>query len=99
MPPPPFPSCKTLRLLIHGRVQGVYFRDSMRREAQHLSISGWVRNRGDGTVEAMVRGEQAALDEVTRWAHRGPPMARVDQVDVEPGEGSFDGFTVIRSSS
>ncbi len=91
-------SHRTLRLVIHGRVQGVFFREAMRIEADRLALSGWVRTRGDGTVEAMVRGEQAALDEVLRWAHRGPPMARVDQVDVEPGEGSFDGFSVLRSS-
>ncbi len=53
---------KTLRLVIHGRVQGVYFRDSMRREAQNLAVAGWVCNRSDGTVEAAVQGEPADVD-------------------------------------
>jgi acylphosphatase len=65
-------SRKTLRLVIHGRVQGVFFRDSMRAEGQRLGIAGWVRNRHDGTVEAAVQGEAAAVDAIVRWAHRGP---------------------------
>ena len=66
---------KTLRLAIHGRVQGVFFRDSMRREAL-LGITGWVRNRNDGTVEAAVQGESAAMDAIVGWAHHGPSMHR-----------------------
>ena len=62
----------TLRLVIHGRVQGVFFRDSMRREAIRLGIAGWVRNRSDGTVEATVQGEPDAVEAILRWAHRGP---------------------------
>lgn len=85
---------KTLLLLIHGRVQGVWYRDSMRREAEHLGVSGWVRNRSDGTVEAMVQGEAGAVEALMRWAHRGPQFAEVERVDVEPGSGSFSGFEV-----
>ncbi len=91
-------SNKTLRLVIHGRVQGVFFRESMRVEADRLSVSGWVRNRGDGTVEAAVQGEPEAVDAIVQWAHRGPPMARVERVVIEPGEGSYSSFEVIRSS-
>lgn len=90
----PSPSCKTLRLLIHGRVQGVYFRDSMRREAQYLSLSGWVRNRSDGTVEAVVQGQADAVDAIVRWAQRGPPLARVDRVETMPAAGSYAGFEI-----
>jgi acylphosphatase len=86
---------KTLRLLIHGRVQGVFFRDSMRREAQRLGVTGWVGNRGDGTVEAIVHGESAAVDAIVRWAHHGPQHAQVVRVDTEPHQGSFTGFEVI----
>ena len=57
---------KTLRLVIHGRVQGVFFRDSMRGEAQRLGISDWVRNRGEGTVEAAVQCEAAAVDAIVQ---------------------------------
>jgi acylphosphatase len=88
-------SRKTLRLLIHGRVQGVFFRDSMRAEGQRLGIAGWVRNRRDGTVEAAVQGETAAVDAIVHWAHSGPQHARVERVDIEPDEGSYTGFEVI----
>jgi len=81
-----------LHLRIHGLVQGVSYRWNMVQAARQRSIAGWVRNRRDGTVEAMAAGPQAALDELVAWARRGPPGARVDQVDVEPGEGTFDGF-------
>jgi acylphosphatase len=88
-------SKKTLRLVIHGRVQGVYFRDSMRREAQNLAITGWVRNRSDGTVEAAVQGAPADVDAIVRWARRGPERAQVEQIEIEPHEGSYTGFEVI----
>ncbi|HEU0220373.1 MAG TPA: acylphosphatase [Gallionella sp.] len=86
---------KTLRLVIHGRVQGVFFRDSMRREAQRLGVSGWVRNRSDGTVEAAVHGEPADVDAIVRWARRGPDRAEVERVEIEPHGGSYTGFEVI----
>lgn len=86
---------KTLRLVIHGRVQGVYFRDSMRREAQRLGVAGWVRNRSDGTVEAAVQGESAAVDAILRWAHRGPDYAQVEHIDIEPHAGSYSSFEII----
>lgn len=86
---------KTLHLVIHGRVQGVFYRDSMRREAQSLSVSGWVRNRSDGTVEAVVQGEPGAVDALVRWAQRGPARAQVERVDSEPAEGSYSNFEVI----
>ena len=85
---------KTLRLVIHGRVQGVFFRDSMRLEAQHLAIAGWVRNRSDGTVEAAVQGEPAAVDAMVHWAHRGPQHAKVERVEIEPDEGRYTSFEV-----
>lgn len=87
--------CKILRLVIHGRVQGVYFRDSMRREAQRLGISGWVRNCGDGTVEAAVQGKPADVDLLVRWAHRGPPQAQVERVEIGTHEGSYTGFEIV----
>ncbi|MCR4305000.1 MAG: acylphosphatase [Gallionella sp.] len=86
---------KTLRLVIHGRVQGVFFRDSMKSEAQKLNVSGWVRNRNDGTVEAAVQGEPSAVDAIVRWAHHGPQQARVEMVDIAPDSGSYTGFEVI----
>jgi acylphosphatase len=71
------------RLRIHGRVQGVWYRESMRQEAERLGIAGWVRNRMDGTVEALVEGDPAAVQSIVEWARRGPDAARVARVDVE----------------
>ncbi|MBU0688734.1 MAG: acylphosphatase [Gammaproteobacteria bacterium] len=79
---------------MHGRVQGVWFRDSMRREAEKLGVNGWVRNCIDSSVEAMVQGDSAAVDSLVAWAHRGPELAQVSRVDEEPGSGSFTGFEV-----
>ena len=85
---------KTLHLVIRGRVQGVFFRDTMRREAQSLGVSGWVRNRPDGTVEAIVHGEPVAVDNLVRWAHHGPQHAEVVRVDVEQAEGNYSSFDI-----
>lgn len=85
----------TLHLVIHGRVQGVFFRDSMRREAQSLQVAGWVRNCSDGTVEAAVQGDPDAVDAMLRWARRGPQRAQVERVDVAPADGSYTRFEVI----
>jgi acylphosphatase len=83
---------KTCRLLIHGRVQGVWFRESMRAEAERLGVAGWVRNTPDGAVEAAVQGDDTAIDLLIEWAHRGPPQARVDRVEIGEAQGQFSGF-------
>lgn len=83
---------KTHRLLIHGRVQGVWFRESMRIEAERLNVAGWVRNTPDGAVEAVVQGPDAAVEAIIAWAHRGPPQARVDRVEVGEAQGQFSEF-------
>ena len=85
---------RTQRLLIHGRVQGVWFRESMRREAERLGVMGWVRNTPDGAVEAVAQGSDEAVDALTSWAHAGPPQARVDRIEIELSEthGPFSGF-------
>ena len=77
---------KTQRLLIQGRVQGVWFRESMRREAERLGVTGWVRNTSDGAVEAVVQGPAEAVDALIEWARSGPPMARVDGIEIEASE-------------
>lgn len=73
-----------IHLRIEGRVQGVGFRYSMADVARDLGVTGWVRNRRDGTVEAVVRGSAAACAALVDWAHRGPPAARVDLVEQRP---------------
>ena len=89
------PQKTSLHLVIHGRVQGVFFRDSMRREAQRLAVTGWVRNRNDGTVEAVVQGDPAAVEDIARWTHRGPEFAQVARVDIEPADGVYIGFEIL----
>ena len=69
-------------LLVRGRVQGVWYRGSMQREADRLGVAGWVRNLFDGNVEAEIEGERDALDALIAWAQRGPRGARVDTVNV-----------------
>jgi len=85
-------STQTLRLVIHGRVQGVWFRESMKQQAERLGIHGWVMNRADGCVEATIQGHQTAVAAILDWAHSGPPLARVTRVEQEPASGEFAGF-------
>ena len=70
------------RVVVHGRVQGVFFRDGSQREAQRRGLTGWVRNRDDGTVEAVVQGDADAVDAFVRWAQEGPSAAEVSSVEV-----------------
>jgi acylphosphatase len=79
----------------HGRVQGVFFRDSTRREAERAGVAGWVRNCPDGTVEAVFEGDEAAVARMVDWVREGPGHADVDRVDVdeEQPEG-LSGFQV-----
>jgi acylphosphatase len=81
-----------VHLEIRGRVQGVGFRWSMAQEARRLGVRGWVRNRGDGSVEAIVAGAPAAVDRLVAWARVGPPQASVAHVGVRPADGEFTTF-------
>ncbi len=82
------------RVLVAGRVQGVWYRASTRAEADRLGLGGWVRNLADGRVEAAFEGPRAAVEEAVAWCRRGPPGARVESCEVrwEPaaGEHSFE---------
>ena len=83
------------RVLVHGRVQGVFFRDTCRREAEARGVAGWVRNRPDGAVEAVFEGPPEVVEAMVAWAHQGPPLADVETVEVfeEPVEG-LPGFRI-----
>ena len=78
---------------IHGRVQGVWFRAWTEREARRLGLDGWVRNRRDGTVEALFAGPAEVVEEMLRLCHAGPPLAEVVQVETtETGALAGPGF-------
>ena len=79
---------RTARLRITGRVQGVGYRDWVLRTARNLGLRGWVRNRTDGSVEALIAGEEAAVLAMIEACRRGPAPARVDDVDVRPAEAT-----------
>jgi acylphosphatase len=85
----------TRHLLITGRVQGVGFRYHMRLAALERSVTGWVRNRRDGSVEAMVSGTPAAVEKIIAWARRGPESATVSAVEIAEADGSFANFDAL----
>lgn len=74
------------QVTVHGQVQGVFFRDSCRREAEHHGVTGWIQNSADGTVEAFFEGPADAVEAVVRWAHDGPTRAVVERVVVTERE-------------
>ncbi len=79
-------------LVITGVVQGVWFRGSMVARANELGVSGWVRNRRDGSVEAMIAGSAEQVAAMIAWSRVGPPGAQVEHVAVELGDGSYTDF-------
>jgi acylphosphatase len=83
-------------VIVHGRVQGVWFRARTREMARGLRLRGWVRNRPDGTVEAVFEGERQPVMQAVAWCYRGPDLAQVDSVDVDWREptGEFTAFDV-----
>ena len=84
------------KIRVKGRVQGVGFRDALRAEAMRLRLTGWVRNRADGSVEALLQGEDGSIDRLIEWARRGPVLARVRSLEVaavDPGaDRPYPGF-------
>lgn len=74
------------QIRVSGRVQGVGYRVSLQHEARRRGVTGWVRNRADGTVEALLQGSDTAINDVVAWARRGPPGARVSGVTESPAQ-------------
>ena len=85
----------TRHLIITGRVQGVGYRFYAQRKARELGVTGWVRNRRDGSVEAMVQGEAQQVEAMTAWARQGPPSAVVAEVRIADGEGEYSSFETL----
>jgi acylphosphatase len=83
-------------VVISGRVQGVYFRAETQRAAQRLGVTGWVRNRPEGTVEALFEGSSEAVQQAVKWCWQGSPHSHVKDVQVEWEEfsGEFHGFAI-----
>ncbi len=82
--------------MISGMVQGVFFRAHTREMAWSLGLTGWVRNRPDGAVEAVFEGEESAVEEMVQWCRSGPSLASISNVDVisEKYTGEFDSFRI-----
>jgi acylphosphatase len=87
----------TKNLKIEGSVQGVGYRYSLLHTAQENGVTGWVRNRRDNSVEAVLQGEDVAVQRVIDWAKQGPTMARVDRVEVTDTSGHFVDFSIVET--
>lgn len=85
-----------VKVLVYGLVQGVFFRQSTKEEAEKLKLKGWVKNREDGGVEAIFEGEREKIEKMLEWMKKGPPLARVEKVNVfwEEFKGEFKNFEI-----
>jgi acylphosphatase len=85
------------RVLISGRVQGVFFRMETKRFADQIGVTGWVRNRADGKVEAVFEGDESLLSQAVSWCKKGPPRSNVAGLDIfeEKYSGEFTSFTIV----
>lgn len=89
---------KIVHLLISGKVQGVFFRESARKLAEELRIKGWIKNRNDDKVEALISGDENDVNDFISWCHTGPERAEVTEMTVsQQPETSFEKFKVIRN--
>lgn len=87
----------TVSIKVYGNVQGVFFRRSAKEEALKLGVTGWVRNEADGSASIMAVGDRKNLDEFIKWCRGGPPLARVDGVEVDwkESEQDFGSFEIL----
>lgn len=86
-----------VRLIVEGRVQGVWYRDSTRQKAQELGLKGWVKNRNDGNVEILAEGIDHKISELKNWCYDGPPYAVVTGIKefIEEYKGEFVSFDIV----
>ena len=86
-----------VHVLISGKVQGVWFRANTKEKARQLNIKGWVRNLPDGRVEAVFQGEKEMVEEMIKWRYKGPPLAEVENVEVEwnQPEDEFEDVSIL----
>lgn len=84
-------------VVISGRVQGVWYRASAKSKAEQLGIKGWVRNTVDGNVEAVFEGEEEIVEKMIKWCYQGPPLAKVDKIDVKKQKQTdkYNNFSII----
>ena len=89
-------SPKKVHAIIHGKVQGVFFRMETKRAAERIGVFGWVRNKRDGTVEAVFEGDEDRVNAILKWCQSGPPLSRVDRVEEswDTYTGEFGGFDI-----
>ncbi len=87
----------TKHLRLYGRVQGVFFRESMNQTARQLDVTGWVRNCSDGSLEAMLQGDETAVAAAIEWAKRGPEFAQVTKFEISEGSGEHTDFQRLPS--
>ncbi len=87
-----------IHVFVSGRVQGVFFRAGTRKKARELGLTGWVKNLPDGRVETVLEGEKEAVKKMTKWFKHGPPLARVNNVEIKQGSfgGEFQDFRIRR---
>lgn len=85
-----------VHVMISGRVQGVWFRATTKKKADKLGLTGWVRNTTDGRVEAVFEGKHALITQMLGWCHQGPPLAKVETVNIskEPATHEFHTFSM-----
>lgn len=86
-----------VNIRIYGQVQGVFFRQSAKQEAEKLGIVGWVKNKSDGSVEIMTEGGKENIDKFIKWCKSGPPFAKVEKVEIEEFKKSedFSDFSIV----
>lgn len=87
----------SVHLIVEGRVQGVWFRESTRIKATELDVTGWVKNRSDGSVEIIAEGPEANVREFVEWCHEGPSLAAVTEVKESPQKfrNEYDSFNIV----